>query len=425
MPQTSTFNFSPVADTYVSQANPSSSYGTSGTFAAVGGSSAKQSFLRFNVDGLSAGATVSAARLRLYVTNDSTSGGVFNHITNTTWAENVTWNTRPNVDGLQVATLGPVALDATVEINLTGTITGNGIYNFAITLPSNITNGLAYASREASSVATQPQLVITTANGESAATATSTPTATNTPTATATPTRTPTATANTPTATSTPIGTPITTNTPTAMASPTRTPTATATPASSARIKNITFEGASLTGSVGADSIAGSVVLATTQTIKGGYAARTSGAGSSYLQEDFGATDNLFVSFYVRVNIIPSGDVRLALISNAGTTVGNLVLRSNGALRLRVGSTTIGMDSTPLSVGTVYRVGLHQTRGGLLEAYWAVGDAPFGAAFAATSSGTWATPADRLRVGATTSAVLDAIIDDIRLDLAQMPPPSL
>jgi myo-inositol-hexaphosphate 3-phosphohydrolase len=415
-PQTSTFNFSPVADTYVSQANPSSSYGTSGSFAAVGGSSAKQSFLRFDVSGLPANATVSAARLRLFVTNDSTSGGIFNHITNNSWAENITWDSRPVVDGPQVAMLGMVGLETTVEIDLSATITRNGIYNFAITLPSNITNGLAYASRDASNIATRPQLVITTANGGSAATATATPT--GTPIAT-----------NTPTATATPTGTPIATNTPTATATPTRTPTATATPASSARIKDITFEGGSLTGPSGADSIAGSVTLANTQQIKGAYAAQINSAGSSYLQEGFGATDDLLVSFYVRVNTTPSGDVRLALISNAGTTVGNLLLRSNGALRLRVGSTTVGADSAPLSAGAVYRVGLRQRRGGgndaILEAFLAVGDAPFGAPFAATSSGTWTTPADRMRVGATTSAALNALVDDIRLDTAQMPPPSL
>ena len=34
-------------------------------------------------------------------------------------------------------------------------------------------------------------------------------------------------------------------------------------------------------------------------------------------------------------------------------------------------------------------------------------------------------PADRIRVGATTSAALNALVDDIRLDGVQMPPPSL
>jgi hypothetical protein len=130
----------------------------------------------------------------------------------------------------------------------------------------------------------------------------------------------------------------------------------------------------------------------------------------------------------VRVGTLPGTDARVALISNAGTTVGNLVLRPNGALRLRNGSTAIGADSPPLSAGTIYRLGLRQKRGGgsnaLLEAYLVVGDAPFGAPFATTANGAWTTAADRLRIGATTSAALNAWVDDIRLDTAQMSPPS-
>jgi hypothetical protein len=119
--------------------------------------------------------------------------------------------------------------------------------------------------------------------------------------------------------------------------------------------------------------------------------------------------------------------VRIPLISNAGTSVGNIVLRPSGALRLRHASTTIGSESTPLSVGRVYRVGVHQKRGAgsnaVLEGYLVEGDAPFGTPFAATVSGTWMSPADRLRIGSTSSTGLNATIDDIRIDTASMPAP--
>jgi hypothetical protein len=128
----------------------------------VGGSSAKQAFIRFNVAGLPAGATISSAKLRLYVTNDSTSGGIFNQITSTTWDENTTWSSRPSVDGPQLAALGAVALDTTVEVDLTAAISGNGTYSFAISAPASNTNSLAYASREATIAGTRPQLAITT-----------------------------------------------------------------------------------------------------------------------------------------------------------------------------------------------------------------------------------------------------------------------
>jgi hypothetical protein len=143
------------------------------------------------------------------------------------------------------------------------------------------------------------------------------------------------------------------------------------------------------------------------------------------VQEDFGAADDLYISFLLRLNALPSADVRLVLISNAGTTVGNLVVRAGGALRLRNGTATIGSDSASLEVGKLYRIGIRQRRGNgsnaLLQAYLAADGGSFGAPFASLASGTWQTAADRLRVGATISTALDAIVDDIRLDKTTMP----
>ncbi len=157
------YTFGPVADTYVSQASPTSNYATSSSFSAVGGAgSEKQAFLRFTVSGLPAGAVVQTAKLRLYVTNDSTSGGSFNKITNTTWAETMTWNSKPTIDGPLLATLGAVTLNLSYEVDVTSAISGNGTYSFAITLPSSNTNTLGYASREATTTANRPQLIVTT-----------------------------------------------------------------------------------------------------------------------------------------------------------------------------------------------------------------------------------------------------------------------
>jgi len=115
------------------------------------------------------------------------------------------------------------------------------------------------------------------------------------------------------------------------------------------------------------------------------------------------------------------------LISNAGTTVGNLLLRTTGALRLRNSSTTAGVDSAPLAVGALYRVGVHQQRGAgstaVLEAFLAQDDAAFTTSFARMTTGTWITAADRLRVGSTTGTV-NVVVDDLRLDASAMPSPS-
>jgi hypothetical protein len=160
----STFSFTPVADTYVSQASPTSPYATNTQLQAVGGStSAKQAFLRFDVTDVPAGASVSSAKLRLFVTNDSTSGGIFQRVMDTSWPETITWNTKPDIDGAQLASLGAVTSGQVVEVVLpVETITGNGSYSFAIELPSSNTNTLGYASLQASTIANRPQLIITT-----------------------------------------------------------------------------------------------------------------------------------------------------------------------------------------------------------------------------------------------------------------------
>jgi hypothetical protein len=162
-PSGTTYTFGPSADTYVSEASPSSSYTTSSSFTAVGGSgSAKQSFLRFTVSGLPAGVAVSSAKLRLYVTNDSTSGGIVQSVSTNTWPEALTWAGKPAIDGPALATLGAVGVNTFVEIDLGTAIAGNGSYSFAITLPASVTNTVGYASRENGTVGNRPQLIVTT-----------------------------------------------------------------------------------------------------------------------------------------------------------------------------------------------------------------------------------------------------------------------
>jgi hypothetical protein len=209
---------------------------------------------------------------------------------------------------------------------------------------------------------------------------------------------------------------------------PTSTPTATSTPPSSgSRIKDMTFEGG-LTGADGADSASGTTITRiTTGALKGSASAQVANttSTSAYLQEDFTAVDNLFVSFYLKVNTLPTSDLRIALISNSGTTVGELLLRSTGALRLRNAGTTVGADSAALTAGTTYWIGLVQKKGtsgnAVLQAFLATGDSAFSTPFVQTTTGGWTSQANRLRLGATVSGVVNLIVDDVRLDSGAMP----
>ena len=194
------------------------------------------------------------------------------------------------------------------------------------------------------------------------------------------------------------------------------------------RIKTMTFEGTSLTDPVtGADKISGAPVRETANPIAGAGSVTIPNLSSGYLDETFTAAADAYVAFDLRLNAKPTGSVRIVFFSDQGTTVGNLQVLATGAIRLRNGSSTIGADSAPLVVGTVYRVGLHQKRStggdGVLQAYVAPAGAAFGAPFANLSTGTWTTSADRLRFGATAGSAVAMTADTIAIDSAAMPGP--
>src|SRR5437773_4133864 len=83
-----TLKFIPVADTYVDQSQPLSSFGSDIGFW-VDGDPLKQSFVKFDITGI-ANRTIADVRLRLFQTDASTSGGRVWSMTNTSWTEAIT-----------------------------------------------------------------------------------------------------------------------------------------------------------------------------------------------------------------------------------------------------------------------------------------------------------------------------------------------
>jgi hypothetical protein len=152
--------FSPDADTYVSQGNAATAHGGNSTLQAD--NSVRQVFLRFTVSGLPTGARVASAKLRLFASNGSPTGGTVNSLSNITWSEaTTTWNNRPTIDGPVVGTVGSAPLNTTVVVDVTPAITGNGTYSLAITSTSS--DAVVYASKELTTVANRPKLVVTLA----------------------------------------------------------------------------------------------------------------------------------------------------------------------------------------------------------------------------------------------------------------------
>src|SRR5207247_1858374 len=110
-----TRTFTPIGDTYVDSSVPSSNYGTK-TNLSVDSSPVQESYLKFQLTGLT-GNTITSAKLRLYVSdNGSVKGGSVAKMSNTSWTETgVNYNNRPTIDGATLATLGAVNIGSWYE----------------------------------------------------------------------------------------------------------------------------------------------------------------------------------------------------------------------------------------------------------------------------------------------------------------------
>jgi acid phosphatase type 7 len=194
-----TLTFAANADAYVEQLHPTVNNGTS-SYLQVENASGRisESYIRFAVSGITG--TVQSARLRLYVTSNSSTNGPVVYRTGTTWTETgITWNNHPARTGSPLDNKGAINRNVWVEYNVAAAVAGNGTFNFV--LVGDSPDEIRFASRQSSN---PPGLVITFAPGTNTPTATRTslsiPTRTRTPTRTATlppgssrtPTRTPT-----------------------------------------------------------------------------------------------------------------------------------------------------------------------------------------------------------------------------------------
>jgi hypothetical protein len=152
--------FAPIHDADVDSGNPSANTGSSTRMRIRSTSPTLNTYVKFDVTGLSG--PVTSAKLRLFCINGSVDGGRINAVSNdyqgTTvpWEEGgLTWNNAPAISGTPLDQKGTVALDTWVEFDVTAAIAGNGTYSFAIW--SGSTDNAAYETKEATR---RPELVI-------------------------------------------------------------------------------------------------------------------------------------------------------------------------------------------------------------------------------------------------------------------------
>ena len=156
-----TLSFQPEADTYVSSKYPTSSFG-SATDLIADRSPARQTFLRFDVEGLE-GRDVIDARLRMNQTNGSDEGGQVFKVSSNDWSEAMTWNERPAIDGPQLGSFGPVATGGYYESDLGPTLDSDGPLTLAVA--STSADDSRWASRENGSLKA-PRLILTVESGD-------------------------------------------------------------------------------------------------------------------------------------------------------------------------------------------------------------------------------------------------------------------
>ena len=139
-----TVSFGPEADTYVSSSYPATSFGTA-TSVSADASPKKHAYLSFDVQGL-AGRPVVDARLRLYSSDGSNSGGRVFAVSSTSWNETMTWDDRPTIDGPQLGAFGAVTTGNFYEVDLGDAIQADGEITLAIDSLSS--DEVRWASRE-------------------------------------------------------------------------------------------------------------------------------------------------------------------------------------------------------------------------------------------------------------------------------------
>lgn len=144
---------SPVADTYVRSDSPTKANGSALTLRSRGGGTLHiNSYLRFVVTGVGA---ARSATLRLYVSDASADAGTLYRVASNSWSESMLYGGQPLI-GTAIRDLGPVAAGGYRDFDVSGYVTGDGTYSFALLGENN--DVAQFHSREG---ANDPLLVVT------------------------------------------------------------------------------------------------------------------------------------------------------------------------------------------------------------------------------------------------------------------------
>jgi glucose/arabinose dehydrogenase len=153
-----TLTFSPVADTRVEDAMPSANFGTSSKLQAGGGLPKRESYLRFDLSGITG--PVVNAKLVLTSTTDGTKDGPALYGAGGGWNETeLAWSNRPSHDAVAAHDLAGIPKGTVAEYDASSLVNGNGLVNLALISSAN--DNVDFGSREYAEETKRPQLVVT------------------------------------------------------------------------------------------------------------------------------------------------------------------------------------------------------------------------------------------------------------------------
>lgn len=145
----------PTKDAYVREDSPGSNYGNSAALE-VDGSPVKISYLEYDLGLIQEG--VLSAKIRLRITNSSSSIQIVRSVSSTSWSESgITYDNRPTL-GSQVTTINGGKSGTWIEIDITDLVTSNTGKVMSIGIDSAGGDGLDFYSKEATTY--KPKLVI-------------------------------------------------------------------------------------------------------------------------------------------------------------------------------------------------------------------------------------------------------------------------
>jgi hypothetical protein len=126
-----TLSFSPVADSYVNQSDPTANFGTNRSIR-VDGSPQVHSYLRFEVSGINNDPVVKVT-LRIYANSASSRGFDVFKVSNNNWQErDITYNNAPEYKD-KVGTSDKFPANKWVEVDVSPLVTGDGTISIALT----------------------------------------------------------------------------------------------------------------------------------------------------------------------------------------------------------------------------------------------------------------------------------------------------